>query len=334
MTIAATMTGLEELRIEHEGPPVSLAEARHEVRQLAGSHYENFSVLSRLVPPDLRDDFAAVYAYCRWSDDLADETGPGEEARARSLELLSAWRRQLEKCFAFAGGQRAEPPRHPVFISLAETIRRRALRPEPFHHLLDAFEQDQRVSRYETWEQVVDYCTRSADPVGRIVLMLGGRDIADPTNAELVRMSDAICTALQLTNFWQDVRRDLVERDRVYLPSRDTGVTADNLRDWSGRSGDPAARVPFIRALRPLVERTRALFIKGRPLPRALSSRLSPVIRLFGAGGESVLNSVERAGCTTLWERPRMTSSRKLALVASAFVMSRLGRFGKGPRAR
>jgi squalene synthase HpnC len=302
------------------------------VRALADSHYENFSVLSRLVPAVLRNDFAAVYAYCRCSDDLADETGNDAAARARSLELLSAWRGQLEGCTRFARGESDESPRHPVFVALAETMRRRELSDAPFHHLLDAFEQDQRVTEYETWEQVIGYCTRSADPVGRIILMLDGRRLDDPKWAEMRRMSDATCTALQLTNFWQDVRRDLVERGRIYLPLRDAGLTGELLRDWMVRADDPAARVPFIRALRPLVERTRELLKFGRPLPRAMASPLSPVVWLFGAGGESVLRSVERIGCATLWARPRLSKGRKLWLVALAGAMHGVGWFGKGVR--
>jgi squalene synthase HpnC len=327
VTHASAISDLNALRIDPAGAPPTAGEARRQVRALAESHYENFSVLSRFVPPDVRDDFAAVYAYCRWSDDLADETGSDAAARERSLDLLARWRSQLIGCFAFARGESADPPRHAVFMALAEAIRRHDLADAPFHHLLDAFEQDQRVTRYETWDQVIHYCTRSADPVGRIVLMLAGRRLDDPASADLFRMSDATCTALQLTNFWQDVRRDLLDRDRVYIPSRDTGVTAERLCDWATRSEDPAARIPFIRALRPLVERTRALFELGRPLPAALASPLSPVIWLFGAGGESVLRSVERIGCATLWTRPRLTASRKLSLLMIASARKHLGLF-------
>lgn len=304
--------------------PVSLDEARAYARALATGHYENFSVLSRLVPTDLRDDFAAVYAYCRWCDDLADETGRDEAARARSLELLNWWRGLTAACFDhITGDTDATPPGHPVFIALAHTARRHALAIEPFAHLIDAFEQDQRVTRYETWDQVIDYCTRSADPVGRIVLSLAGfrgccRGGETDHERELVRMSDATCTALQLTNHWQDVRRDLLERDRVYLPAIDTGITADMLRDWADRSDDPAARVPYIRAVRPLVERTRELFKAGRPLPQAMGGPLAPVVWLFGAGGERVLSSVERVGCATLWERPKIGKMARMLLVAQA----------------
>lgn len=326
----AALDHLAALRIDSapEAAPPTLEEALREVRALTNSHYENFSVLSRLVPSDLRDDFAAVYAFCRWSDDLADETGSDAAARERSLALLARWREQLAECVQFAGDPTSPAPRHAVFVALAETIRRRGLSPEPFHHLLDAFAQDQKVTRYETWTQVVDYCTRSADPVGRIILMLDGRRLDRPGDAELFRMSDATCTALQLTNFWQDVRRDLLERDRVYMPSADTGITAEMLRDWAGRPDDPGARVPFIRALRPLVERTEALFAQGEALPRVMRSPLSPVVWLFGAGGKSVLRRVRRVGCATLWKRPSLGKMSKLRLVALAGAMHAFGVFG------
>ncbi|MBL8747290.1 MAG: squalene synthase HpnC [Phycisphaerae bacterium] len=332
---ASALSNLRSLRLDDDdpaSPPLTLDEARREVRALADSHYENFSVMSRLVPEGLRDDFAAVYAYCRWSDDLADETGSDASARERSLSLLAAWRSQLDRCIAFARGESDRTPRHAVFVALAETIRRRGLSPQPFHHLLDAFEQDQRVSRYETWDQVIGYCTRSANPVGRIILMLDGRRLDDPRDEPLFRMSDATCTALQLTNFWQDVRRDLDERDRVYIPLNDTGLTAELLSEWASRPGDPAARVAFIRMLRPLVERTRGLFEQGRPLPRAMGSSLSPVVWLFGAGGESVLHLVERTGCATLWERPRLSKARKLWLVGLAGAMYSVGWFSRNKR--
>lgn len=314
------------------GPIPSPQQARAYVASLAGSHYENFSVLSRLVPERLRPDFAAVYAFCRWSDDLGDETGVGEAARARSSELLAWWRTQLEVCFSFARSGVGEPPRNPVFIALAETVRRHSLSAEPFHHLIDAFEQDQRVTKYDNWAQLIDYCTRSANPVGRIVLALGGVRGGTPHDDRLIEMSDATCTALQLTNFWQDVRRDLFERDRIYLPLAETSLTAEALKEWAGRPLDPAARVPFIRAVRPLVERTRELFIRGRPLPGSLAGDLSPVIWLFGRGGESVLSAVERIGCSTLWERPRLTAYRKASLLAMAGILRVVGRWRQSSR--
>lgn len=311
--------------------PPSLDQARRYVGRLARSHYENFSVLTRLVPPGLRDDFAAVYAYCRWSDDLADETGDAEADRRRSLELLRWWRGRLDACFAYARREPgAETPEHPVFLVLAETVRRRELDPAPFHHLLDAFEQDQRVTRYQTWEQLLGYCEGSANPVGRIVLALAGHRGERPGDDQRVAMSDATCTALQLTNFWQDVRRDLLQRDRVYMPYEETGLDAGALREMVERGDDPTARVRFIRALRPLVERTRELFVQGRPLSRTLDRRMRPVVWLFGAGGESVLTSVERIGCATLWKRPKLSDARKARLVATASAMSIAARVASG----
>jgi len=289
---------------------------------LAGAHYENFSVLSGLVPADLVEDFAAVYAFCRWADDLADETGADDQARQRSLELLNWWREQARAC---DHGEAS----HPVFVALRPTMRRYALPVGPFEDLIGAFEQDQRVRRYETWEELLGYCRGSADPVGRLVLMMGGfrPPEEDPSNADRYAMSDATCTALQLTNFWQDVRRDLLERDRLYMPRAETGLDAAMLRDWTGRPDDPAARVPFIRALRPLVERTWTLFERGRGLPRLLDRRVGPIVWLFAAGGRSVLRRVERGGCTTLWRRPVLGRASKAALVARAWVSARAGRY-------
>ncbi|MBX3358985.1 MAG: squalene synthase HpnC [Phycisphaeraceae bacterium] len=305
------------------------------VRGLAVSHYENFSVLSSLVPADLRDDFAAVYGFCRWADDLGDETGNTPEARLRATQLLDWWRAELRACFAAAESGDRSGILHPVYVALASTIDRHRLPIQPFLDLIDAFQQDQRVTRYESWDQLVDYCARSANPVGRLVLHLGGYPDT-PANADRYRMSDATCTALQLTNFWQDVRRDLIERDRVYLPSRDTGISAEQLRDWAHRPDDPQARVPFIRALRPLAERTAELFEQGRDLPRLLDSRIRPVVWLFGVGGRQVLGSVRRTGCVTLWERPTLEAAKKACLVGTAWLMFRLvssgssGRLGGG----
>jgi len=312
-------------QLESWGPKQASAASREQawahVRELAGSHYENFSVLSRFVPEPLRDDFAAVYAFCRWSDDLGDETGAGEQARARSLELLSWWRDGLRACVESARGESdGDRVLHPVFVALRETIERHALSDAPFHHLIDAFEQDQRVTEYETWEQLMGYCAKSADPVGRIVLALSGIGNGADGPEDIYTMSDATCSALQLINFWQDVRRDLDERERVYIPSAETGVTRTMLEDWTSRGSDAEARVAYIRAVRPLVEKTRELFVIGRPLPERMDNALSPVVWLFGAGGEAVLKSVERAGCATLWTRPRLGKARKAMLVARASV--------------
>lgn len=304
-----------------DAAPPDVQQSLDYCRGLAQSHYENFSVLTSLVPPRLRDAFAAVYAFCRWSDDLGDETGHTAEARAESERLLAWWRGELVACFEPAGGAVV---RHPVFVALRSIQGRHPeLSSRPFHDLIDAFVQDQRVTRYATWEQCVDYCMRSANPVGRIVLALGG--YADtPENAERFRLSDCTCTALQLINFWQDVRRDLVERDRIYLPSETTGITEQMLHDWMDRPDDPAARVPYIRAVRPLVDRTEALFNEGRRLPDLINPELAPVVRLFGAGGDAILTAVRRIGCATLWHRPRLRASEKAWLFLRAWAGARM----------
>ncbi|MBC7771724.1 MAG: squalene/phytoene synthase family protein, partial [Pyrinomonadaceae bacterium] len=233
---------------------------------------------------------------------------------------------------------RVEPngPTHPVFIALAETVRRHgggggehqsggAGPPTntPFDRLIQAFELDQTLHHYQTWDQLVHYCTLSADPVGRIVLALAG--YADtPENAQLYAMSDATCTALQLTNHWQDVRRDLLEKDRIYVPSADTGVTPEVLKDWATRTNDPEARIPYIKMMRELVIRTNKLYEKGKPLASKLDRGIGPVVWLFGAGGRSVLRAIERGGCTTLWKRPTLTPSVKAWLLARAWITTRL----------
>ena len=296
----------------------SAVEARDYVRNLTVRSDENFHVLSRFVPTEAVADFAAVYAFCRWADDLADETHrvivdpkDREAARAEALRLLGWWRSELKSCF---DGE----ARHPVFVALAETADRRGLPSEPFHDLIDAFEQDQRVTRYATWEELIGYCRRSANPVGRLVLGLAG--CADESR---VALSDDVCTGLQLVNLWQDVRRDLVERDRVYLPTAETGFDAEDLAKWLERPGDPGVRVPYIRAVRSLLERTSPLFDSADRLIPSVPAAYRGAIWLFAAGGRAVANKIERAGCTTLWSRPRLSKSDKVMLLGRAWFESR-----------
>jgi phytoene synthase len=311
-------------------------------RALASGHSENFHVLSRFVPEALRDDFANVYAFCRGADDIADEHLHTDESRAAALRELARWRALVDEARAHAIGDRDAPPDHPVFAPLAQTMRRRALDAKPFHDLLSAFEQDQRVSRYDTWEQLLDYCARSANPVGRIVLAMiegaspptrvgGVRGRVFNDSAAMLLMSDAICTALQLANFWQDVRRDLLDRDRVYLPARETGIDADTLRRWADTPDDAGARVAYIRAVRPLVKRTRELFAQGHALPSMIPDRdLSRVVRLFVLGGERTLDKIEAIGCATLWKRPALTKVDKAAVLMKATVSTHPLPVGEG----
>ncbi len=292
--------------------------ARAWCRQLALGHYENFSVLTSLVPERLRDDFAAVYAFCRWSDDLGDEAGSTE----RSTQLLAWWMGQLDACFA---GQAT----HPVFVALGPSIQKHSLERKPFADLINAFQQDQVKTRYATWDELVDYCTRSADPVGRIVLALFGQ--ATPENCAL---SDATCTALQITNHLQDVRRDLLERDRIYLPAESTAAIPD-FEERLRRSAeqqfgcDHEFLAQYRTMMAPLVERTWHLFEKGHDLLPRLSPEARPVIRLFGDGGVRVLRGIRDWNYETCLHRPTLTKLSKLRLLAQAWWEARRHREGQ-----
>ncbi|MDX2016350.1 MAG: squalene/phytoene synthase family protein [Planctomycetota bacterium] len=312
-------------------PASALAESRRRALTVARGSKENFSVLSALVPVRARPHFAALYAYCRVADDLGDDRDEGApNDTARALALLAAWRSAFRASVGLsadsrpdAAGAAVAPLGASLFPALAETMRERQLDSAPFEHLLDAFEQDQRVTRYATWDQLLDYCTRSANPVGRLVL---GVLLDRPPAPEMLAASDELCTALQLINFWQDVRRDLVERDRIYLPSEEFALTEAELRRGIAEPENSLLRVAYIRALRPLVERTRELFERSSALMSMLPPHARPVVGLFHAGGVATLEEVERAGCTTLWRRPSVPTVQRLFLVARAFVASRLVR--------
>ena len=284
--------------------------AAREARVIAVGARENFHVLSILLPPRLREDFANLYAFCRAADDLADESGD----TATALALLAEWRAELRACFA---GR----PRHPVFVALRETISRHDLPAEPFDHLLDAFEQDQRVARYANWPQLLDYCRCSANPVGRLVLMVCGyRD------ATRMALADRTCTALQLTNFWQDVRDDYLTRRRIYVPA---DVAASHALDVNAL-GEAMSRNRFSAELdhayretiRDLTERTQAYFTEGRALLPMLSPDVRGHIRLFTLGGEAVLKKIANASFGTHRKRPALRRFEKLALLVNAWAKS------------
>ncbi len=276
---------------------MTATEAEAYTRDLARSHYENFHVATFFLPKRLHQDFHNVYAYCRWSDDLADETGD----RERSLRLLAAWEQQLVECYQ---GR----TRHPVFVALAETARRREVPLEPFRDLLRAFVQDQRVTRYPNYQDLLDYCRYSANPVGRIVLQLCGYN-----DAERCRLSDLTCTALQLANFWQDVIVDYA-KDRVYLPVEDLkrfGVSEEQI---AARRFTPE----FRELMRFEVDRARELFHGGAALTGMVDRELSADIELFRRGGLEILNVIEEQGYNVLAARPSISKFRKLRLLASA----------------
>lgn len=289
------------------GGAVSVEEARAMASRLARTHRENFSVLTRLVPEDRRDDFAAVYAFCRTADDLGDEIGDPD----RSLELLGWWRSEIE--LAWEGR-----PNHWVFRALTPTIERFELDRDPFLALVSAFEQDQTVVRYRSWEELIDYCTRSADPVGVLVLKLLEQD-ATP---EIVERSNAICTGLQLANHWQDIGRDLVDRDRVYVPSEmieiddfEAQVRLGVQRGWAEPHFLESARV----LVRRCVERTWPLFERGSELPGLLDPAAGAVVEVLGAGGAAILRSIEDWDYETVVHRPTIGRIDAIRIVAKAW---------------
>lgn len=300
---------------------LSYDQAASYTRSLAGGHYENFSVVSWLVPRHLRSDFANVYAFCRWADDLGDEAGNPAEA----TRLLGWWKRELIDCYR-------DKPRHPVFVALHRTVRNHDIPIHPFADLIDAFEQDQRINRYQTWKQLLDYCTRSADPVGRLVLYLCGyRD------AERQKLSDSTCTALQLVNFWQDVRRDIEERDRIYIPAQDlaqAGLTHDDLtrhvEDVKRLSNDQLQACSDV--VRSLVERTAPLFVEGRKLWPRVHHEVRLPIQLFTLGGQAVMRRIAKTGYHTIQTRPRIGKGTKAMLMLRVLLGRTAGLFRGGRR--
>ena len=277
-------------------------EAMRYCARLTASHYENFSVVTALTPRALRPHFASVYAFCRWSDDLGDEVGDRDLAR----RLLAWWRAELDAMYA---GE----PRHPVMVALAETVREFAIPIDPFRALISAFEQDQNILEYETYPQLLDYCTRSADPVGHLVLYLGR--CHDEANA---RLSDHTCTGLQLANFWQDVARDL-DIGRIYLPWSDRerfGVTADSLR---AKRFTPE----FAELLRHEVGLARDSLMNGWPLVARMPRALAIDVDLFTRGGLAILDRIAACGFDVLTARPKLGKLAKAGLLARALWSSR-----------
>jgi len=285
----------ESYRIPATAP--SLEEARAYCERLAKSHYENFSVATWFLPRRLRQHFYNVYAYCRISDDLGDEVGNPQQ----SLELLDQWEGQLNSCYAGS-------PRHPVFVALRETVEQFGIPKYEFSDLLIAFRQDQTVSRFETFDDVLGYCRYSANPVGHLVLYLCGY-----SDLGRQQRSDYTCTALQLANFWQDVFVDY-GKGRIYLPLEDLrrfGVTGD---DIAQRRATPQ----FVALMKFEVERAREWFERGLPLVKMVDRTLAVDLELFSRGGQEILNAIERQGFDVLRSRPVISKPRKLMLVLRA----------------
>ncbi len=259
--------------------------ARKRAAAIAKGHDENFPVAFLLAPREVRADMRAIYAFCRVTDDIGDA---GDATATERLLLLDAWREQTLR----AWDGRADDP---VLVALTDVVRRRGIGPEPFLALIEANRMDQRTSRWDTHDALMDYCHHSATPVGRMVLGVLGI-----TDARRVRLSDATCAGLQLINLWQDVRRDLDERNRVYLPREDMdafGVTVDDLRA-------PAASPAVRDLIRMEVGRARALIVEGAPLRRMVPRKVSLDIAMFTAGGLWVCDAIAARDYDTVSSRP------------------------------
>src|ERR1700675_1330238 len=296
-----------ELKIAAKLPADGCApeEAQAYTRWLATRHYENFNVVSWLLPRELHQHFYNLYAYCRWADDLGDEI----PVRERGLELLDLGEGELDACYE---GR----PSHPVFVALRETIVAKDVPKQPFADLLKAFRQDQVVKRYPTWDAVLDYCVYSANPVGRLVLYLCGyRD------EERQRLSDATCTALQLANFWQDVSRDL-EIGRVYIPLDAAAAQGLSESDIVERRFDG----PLVRLMKDLIPRTRFLFAKGYPLATMVDGRLSVDLEMFTRGGLAVLDAIKAGGYALPHPPPSVGKLKQAGLLCRALIGHIAGR--------
>jgi squalene synthase HpnC len=308
----AAVSGWSRLPAQYAIPQIapSLGEAHQYCKNLARTHYENFSVATWFLPKKVRQDFLNVYAYCRISDDLGDEVG---DATA-SLTLLDEWQQQLNACYE-------GDPRHPVFVALRETVRKFKIPKHEFSDLLIAFRQDQTITRFETFNDVLAYCRYSANPVGHLVLYLCGYG-----DAERQKLSDYTCTALQLANFWQDVTTDYA-KGRIYLPLEDLRHYSVTEEDILQNRNTPA----FREMMKFEVERARDWFDRGLPLISKVDKELAIDLELFSRGGQEILNAIERQNYAVLGHRPVISKPRKLALVARA-ALGKLRRAAPGSR--
>ncbi len=270
------------------------AEAADYTRWLATHHYENFQVVSFLLPKKLHQDFYNVYSFCRWADDLGDEIGdPAESSR-----LLAWWREELEQMYS---GRTA----HPVFVALRSTVERYQIPIDPFANLISAFEQDQKVNRYRDFNEVFAYCNNSANPVGHLVLYLCGyRD------SERQRISDRTCTALQLANFWQDIALDL-QKDRVYLPLDLLAKYGYSLEELASLAFNDQFRAVMTEA----VGVAEDLFQEGMPLIGMVDRRLALDLELFSRGGLKILSKIREQGYNVLARRPRISKAERVTIL-------------------
>jgi len=278
----------------------TLPESERYTHWLATHHYENFHVVSFLLPKHLHQDFYNVYSYCRWADDLGDEIGDTQE----SLRLLHWWSTELNRMYDTGEAS------HPVFVALRGTAKKYGIPKQPFADLITAFIQDQTVTRYNDWNGVLGYCVNSANPVGRLVLYLCG--YSDP---ERQRLSDATCTGLQLANFWQDVTVDQL-KDRVYLPLDLLARNHYTVDELFAHKFDTR----FREIMREAVEYARGFFRTGLPLVRMVNKRLSLDLDLFSRGGMFILDKIERQDYNVLTTRPKVSKGERVRLLLSSLI--------------
>jgi squalene synthase HpnC len=284
--------------------PLTLRKSRRYCRRLARRHYENFTVASRLLPRRLRQHVCNLYAYCRWADDLADETDDPKQ----SLALLAWWEMQLRECYQ---GRST----HPVLIALSDTVRKFDIPVEPFIDLLVAFRQDQRLWRYESQEQLVEYCRYSANPVGRMVLYLG-----DCHTPDRVRLSDCVCTGLQLANFCQDVARDW-DRGRIYLPQAACRRFGYVEAMFARRECNDA----FRQLLAANVAQAEGWLREGLPLAAKMPPGLQLPVMLFVQGGLATLEAIRRQDYDVWTRRPTVSKFEKLRILTRCWWKSQFG---------
>jgi hydroxysqualene synthase len=300
---------MEVDKVEAVQQKCSLDDAFAYCAAITNAHYENFPVASFFLPAEKRPYIQAIYAFSRLADDMADEANRPDDER---LTALNAWEFQLQECYE----GRAE---HPVFIALYETVRKNSIPIESLKNLIAAFKQDVTQNRYETFEQLLDYCSRSANPVGRLMLMIFGY-----REEEVFKLSDKICTALQLANFWQDIAVDL-RKDRLYLPADEMRSFGYSTIDWKKEICDDS----FRKLLKFQVERTREMFYEGAPLVNLLDRDLELEIKLIWLGGMTILRQIEKVKYNVFRQRPVLSMPQKLLVLFKGFVYNDLVHYNK-----
>lgn len=280
--------------------------------KITKEHYENFPVASLLLPREKRKYIYSIYAFARAADDFADELNI-EGGKEKRLVLLDEWKQKLDDCY---NGKAYSP----IFIALMNTVEKCEIPKEPLGNLLKAFKQDVVKNRYNDFNEVLEYCKNSANPIGRVVLMIFGIK-----EDELFKLSDNICTALQLTNFWQDVSVDL-EKDRIYIPVHD--MSGFNVTE--GQLLNKKADENFKNLMKNLIERTSKIFAEGKELIQRTSTdeklkKMKKELKLTWFGGNLILSKIKEIDYDVLNNRPKITFFNKLNLITKTFLKTNIG---------